>query len=163
MQILLQHIGSFSYHQGTNKTNNSNVLLSYVFCSDFNIKTSICNCTPWTTCLWKSNVTGSCYCTILMLPLAMQMPGCCQSCFTEVSHSSIELWSVNPACVCILLWLQEVCTVGRWWSGTPVELKTPCWFRVGCQQTATESLFITWVHQQPPQMLHYVGLCDPSV
>lgn len=96
----------------------------------------------------------------------MQMTCCCQSCFTEVSHSWVEL-RVNPVCVCILLWLQEVCTVGRWWSGTPVELKTLSWFRAGCQQTAIESLFITWVHQQPHRcyimLVYVIPLCRFSV
>lgn len=43
---------------------------------------------------------------------------------------------------CVLLWLQGVYTVERWWSGTPVTLMTLCWFKLGCQQTATESLFM---------------------
>lgn len=44
--------------------------------------------------------------------------------------------------VCVLLWLQGVYTVERWWSGTPVTLMTLYWLKLGCQQTATESLFM---------------------
>lgn len=100
MQILLQHLDSFSNHQGTYKTNNSNVLLSYVFCSDFKIKRPFVIALGHTTRLWKTNITGSYYCAILMHPLAMQVPCCCQSCFTEVSHTWVT-WTQCKPCMCV--------------------------------------------------------------